>query len=105
MKTQLSCSGGASLGDPLGNHLKFQVAMRILVDSVDSPCAEPTIMDASKANKARFIEARFYQFFIAVWRGKKAESAQREAMGDYARNLGTCASDTCASRGLQNHQR
>jgi hypothetical protein len=67
------CSRDASLADPLGNHSRFQVVMRILVGSLDSPSAEPTITDASKANKARFTETRHYQFFIAVWSAKEAE--------------------------------
>jgi len=35
--------------------------------------AEPSITDASKANRALFT-ATFYPFFIAVWRAKEAES-------------------------------
>jgi hypothetical protein len=46
--------------------------MRILLGSVDSPSAEPTITDASKANMARFTEPRLYQFFIVVWSAKRA---------------------------------
>lgn len=38
---------------------RFQVVMRILLGSVDSPSAEPTITDMSKANKARFTRSRF----------------------------------------------
>jgi hypothetical protein len=66
------CSIDASLADPLGNHSRFHVVMRILLGSVDSPSAEPTITDASKANMARFTEPRLYQFFIVVWSAKRA---------------------------------
>ena len=41
--------------------------------AVDSPSAEPTIIDASKANRARFTEPRLHHFLIAVWRAKEAE--------------------------------
>jgi hypothetical protein len=69
-------AAGRTLTEPFGNHSRFQVMMRILVGSVDSPSAEPTmITDGSKANKARFTEPRLYQFFIAVCRAKGAESA------------------------------
>ncbi len=38
---------------------------------------------------ARVVYARSYQFVIAVWRGKAAESQAREMLGDYARNRGS----------------
>src|SRR5882762_786624 len=40
--------------------------MRILVGSVDSPSAEPTIADASKANKARFTKLPILVFYCRV---------------------------------------
>ena len=62
------------MGDPFWNHSRFQVVMRILVGSVDSPITELTTTDASKANKVRFTKPRLYQFVIAVWRAKDAQS-------------------------------
>jgi hypothetical protein len=69
------CAADAWLVDPLGNHSRFQVVMRILVGLVDSPSAETMITNASKASTVRFTTSRLYQFFIAAGRAKEAESA------------------------------
>jgi hypothetical protein len=67
-RNELSAGTGApredaSLADPLGNHSRFQVVMRIVVGLVDSPSAETMITNASKASTVRFTTPRLYQFF------------------------------------------
>ena len=49
--------------------------MRIVVDSVDSPSVEATTRDASKPKNERLIAPRPYQFVIAVWKAKAAQSS------------------------------
>ena len=49
---------------------RFQVVMRTLVGSGDSPSAKATTRDASKPKNEHLIAPRLYQFVIAVWRAK-----------------------------------
>jgi hypothetical protein len=69
--------------------------MRIVCGLGESPRAEPTITDASKANKVRFTEPLLYQFVVAVWRAKEAKFDLREGLGIYARSLGSSVNVTC----------
>jgi hypothetical protein len=48
-------SGVASCAEPLGNHSRFQVVMRILAGSVELPRAEATTKAVSRESKARFV--------------------------------------------------
>jgi hypothetical protein len=59
---------------------RFQVVTRTLAGSGDSPSAKATTKDASRANKARFVNvdrlicARSYHFVVALGRAKEAQS-------------------------------
>ncbi len=69
--------GGASLAEPFGNHSRFQVVMRILVDSVDSLTAEATTSDASRANKARFTDPRLITLSLPCGEQKRGIESLR----------------------------